>query len=83
MVEFKKKPGGRMLQTGDTKTVKEKRKPAGSTSTEVSGGTRSSPPQVGGNGSGEAKGTKARSAASARKTASAAEKNKAVASSSK
>ena len=80
MVEFKKKPGGRMLQVDDTKPVKDVRKPARSTSTEVSGGTRSSPPQVGGDGSGEAKGFKARSAAKARKTASAAGTNTATAS---
>jgi hypothetical protein len=73
VVEFKKKPGGRVLHIGDTKPAATKNsagpteKPAKSTSTKVSGGTRSSPPRVGGDGSGEAKGEKAKSAESAKK----------------
>lgn len=71
-----------MLQLDAAKPVKEASKPERSTSTEVSGGTRSSPPRVGGNGRGEAKDVKARSAEKARKPASAAGKNKAAASNS-
>ncbi|CAN5314617.1 hypothetical protein BH20ACI2_BH20ACI2_26810 [soil metagenome] len=51
-----------------------------STTTKANGGTRSSPPRVGGNGTGEAKDIKAKSASEAKKKATESNANKQCAS---
>ncbi len=76
MVDMNKKAGKGTSEAMENKPAKKsKRSSSGagnagiSTATKTNGGTRSSPPRVGGNGGGEAEGEKAKSASVARQKA--------------